>query len=340
MTCFRLSRFSKQTLNEWLAAGQPPFTFFPEKNAGMADDVQPGDIFLMYVGKPHSVFIGAMKVVGVPKRQAHTLWRDSYPIAIPCDPISLVPIKEGIPYLSIPDLPTMPGNKPGYQVPNRGQTTHTGTLINNPSGSSILSRLHGDKNDQLSFSQRVTRTEEPSCEVSQHSLLQAEIGSLGIALGYRVFIPRADQGKKFNNSTLGQASGSLERLPQIVTDDESMRVIKEIDVLWLAKDRNLCVAAFEVECSTTIYSGFLRMLDLLILNPNLRIPLYIVAPVERFPKYCSEIKRPSFEHGFESPLRNHCRFISASKISELLALKYVKDLKVDVLASAAEDNPK
>jgi hypothetical protein len=46
-----------------------------------------------------------------------------------------------------------------------------------------------------------------------------------------------------------------------------------IDVLWL--DGNAIVAAFEIESTTSIYSGLLRMSDLLAMQPNLNIPLFL-----------------------------------------------------------------
>ncbi len=54
-------------------------------------------------------------------------------------------------------------------------------------------------------------------------------------------------------------------------NEATNRTIELIDVLWLKG--NSIVAAFEVECTTAIYSGLLRMSDLLALQPNLNINL-------------------------------------------------------------------
>ena len=54
------------------------------------------------------------------------------------------------------------------------------------------------------------------------------------------------------------------------------------------------MAAFEVECTTSVYSGLLRMSDLMALQPNLDINLYLVAPDERREKVKQEILRPTF----------------------------------------------
>jgi hypothetical protein len=52
--------------------------------------------------------------------------------------------------------------------------------------------------------------------------------------------------------------------------------------------------AFEVEHTTAIYSGLLRMADLLALQLNMDIRLHIVAPDEKRDKVLREIKRPVF----------------------------------------------
>lgn len=50
-------------------------------------------------------------------------------------------------------------------------------------------------------------------------------------------------------------------------------------MLWL--NRNAVVAAFEIENTTSIYSGLLRMAALVAMQPNLDIPLSMVAPDKR-----------------------------------------------------------
>ena len=47
-------------------------------------------------------------------------------------------------------------------------------------------------------------------------------------------------------------------------------------MIWLK--RRAIIRAFEVEHTTAVYSGILRMADLLALQPNMDINLHIVAP--------------------------------------------------------------
>jgi hypothetical protein len=54
-------------------------------------------------------------------------------------------------------------------------------------------------------------------------------------------------------------------------DETTIRTIEQIAVIWLK--RRAIVRAFEVEHTTAVYSGILRMADLLALQPNMDINL-------------------------------------------------------------------
>ena len=75
------------------------------------------------------------------------------------------------------------------------------------------------------------------------------------------------------------------------------------------------VAAFEIESTTSIYSGLLRMADLIAMQPNLNIPLYLVAPDERREKVMTEVNRPTFSR-LSPPLAEVCSYISFSALRE------------------------
>jgi len=74
---------------------------------------------------------------------------------------------------------------------------------------------------------------------------------------------------------------------------------------------NEVTAAFEIECTTSIYSGILRMSDLITLSPNLMIPLYIVAPDNRRDQVRREVFRPTFH---KLKLHEKCRYIPAEEL--------------------------
>ncbi len=65
---------------------------------------------------------------------------------------------------------------------------------------------------------------------------------------------------------------------------------------------------FEIESTTSIYSGILRMSDLLAQQPNISVPLFLVAPDERRDEVIRQVNRPTFER-MNPPLVDVCRYI-------------------------------
>ena len=117
------------------------------------------------------------------------------------------------------------------------------------------------------------------------------------------------------------ATGTLlERLP-LNYDQVTLDTIKRIDVLWL-KGRAIR-RAFEVEHSTAIYSGLLRMADLCALLPNINVSLHIVAPESRREKVFQEITRPVFSLFENFPLSERCTYLSYGSVEELGKLEYL-----------------
>ena len=105
----------------------------------------------------------------------------------------------------------------------------------------------------------------------------------------------------------------MDALPEGLPSDVRRR-IELIDVLWLK--RNRYVAAFEVEASTPIFTGLQRMGDLMAMMPNIRIPLFVVAPEERRKKVFEEITRPLFRYGLEPALEEFCRYIPFEAVND------------------------
>ncbi|MCO6062028.1 type II restriction endonuclease, partial [Pseudomonas sp. MOB-449] len=86
---------------------------------------------------------------------------------------------------------------------------------------------------------------------------------LGKALGFNVWIASNDRSRPYANGRL--SDGCLDNLPSAVGAADTVRLI---DVLWLHADSGRVSAAFEVEHSTSIYSGIVRMLDLALAAPE------------------------------------------------------------------------
>lgn len=83
------------------------------------------------------------------------------------------------------------------------------------------------------------------------------------------------------------------------------------------------VRAFEVEHTTSVYSGILRMADLLALQPNMDIKLHIVAPLAKREKVFSEIRRPVFSLLEREPLAESCTYISYDSLGEVASHKHL-----------------
>ena len=90
-------------------------------------------------------------------------------------------------------------------------------------------------------------------------------------------------------------------------DLTTLRTIENIDVLWL--QRRAIMHAFEVEHSTVIYSGLLRMADLIALQPRIQIALHIIAPSSRREQVRRELLRPVFTTLEGGAMVEKCSFI-------------------------------
>jgi len=163
--------------------------------------------------------------------------------------------------------------------------------------------------------------------------IQSLIAQIGARMGMSIWIPRNDRGgvlKEWKKDP----QALLERLP-LNYDDTTLRTIEQIDVLWL-RGRSI-VRAFEVEHTTAVYSGILRMADLLALQPNMDIKLHIVAPISKREKVFQEIRRPVFSLLEKGPLAESCTYLSYDSLRELADQKHLSHLSDTVLDEYAEE---
>jgi hypothetical protein len=170
-------------------------------------------------------------------------------------------------------------------------------------------------------------------ETRESIQVQALIAQIGARMGLSIWIPRADRAGVLKEWK-GEGQAILERLP-LNYDDTTLRTIEQIDVLWL-RGRSI-VRAFEVEHATSVYSGILRMADLLALQPNMDIKLHIVAPSVRRDKVFQEIRRPVFSLLEKGPLAESCTYLSYDSVRELAAQKHLAHLSDTVLDDYAEE---
>src|SRR5262249_39676654 len=93
-------------------------------------------------------------------------------------------------------------------------------------------------------------------EATQHTEIQWLLLKLGSDMGLDVWVARNDRSREWQGSRFGDVPRLRKDLPHQF-DDATNRTIELIDVLWLKG--HAIVAAFEIESTTSIYSGLLRM---------------------------------------------------------------------------------
>ena len=178
--------------------------------------------------------------------------------------------------------------------------------------------------------------EKDATAATPHTEIQCPLLTLGRDMGFDLWVARNDRSKVWNGTTLGSLPGMVDQLPTQF-NEATNRTIELIDVLWLKG--NSIVAAFEVESTTSVYSGLLRMSDLLALQPNLPIDLFLVAPDDRREKVESELMRPTFKLR-EKPLASICGFLGfdslTGKLKAIQNLGLASSLKPDFLQKTAE----
>jgi hypothetical protein len=169
--------------------------------------------------------------------------------------------------------------------------------------------------------------------VRESTKIQALLARCGEKMGFRVWIPWNDR-LAVMTEWQPEEGTLIDALP-LNYDETTLQTIEYIDVIWL-KGRSIA-RAFEVEHTTAIYSGLLRMADLLALQPNMDIRLHIVAPEARKEKVFSEIRRPVFSLLEKAPLSECCTYLSYDSIQDLSEQKHLEHLSDSVLAEYEEE---
>lgn len=148
-------------------------------------------------------------------------------------------------------------------------------------------------------------------ESSTHTKLQHYLKEIGRITGCDTWMASNDQNREYNGDKLGD--DTLEHFPSFQIDDEVKKRISLIDTIWFKNQLPVC--AFEVETTTTVYSGILRMGDLVSVMPSINMKLYIVAPNERKEKVLREMNRPVFKR---IGLTDYCKFLPLESLEILL----------------------
>ncbi len=159
---------------------------------------------------------------------------------------------------------------------------------------------------------RHLEVEHDRVEENEHLKIQYLLTTIGRSLGYDVYVASNDRGKVYSGKSL--AFLTVPELPSLGLPDDVTQTVALIDVIWLKPGTAEVVSAFEVEKSTSIYSGMLRLLDLARSVGGVPFHLFLVAPDRREKEIMAQLRRPSFaglgEIGFHyilfSELCEHC----------------------------------
>jgi len=158
--------------------------------------------------------------------------------------------------------------------------------------------------------------------------MQALICKIGAQMKYAIWVPRNDRARVQAELPPELHSSFIDLLP-LNYNDATLKTIEQIDVLWLR--RRSIVRAFEVEGTTAVFSGLLRMADLLALQPDLDIQLHIVAPDERADKVMRELRRPVFLYLDAGPLADSCSLITYSRLKDLAGQQHLEYMNSEIV---------
>ena len=358
-----LDLFTGRSWEEFLAAGGK-MSGFRRSRWKTVERIAPGDWLLSYVTGV-SRWIGILEVTGQPffDEDAERIYEDDvFPARLPVEVVTQLTAETAVPVTLQRDKLSF------FQTPS--PTGWTGHFRGSPAkmkeadAEIVIAAIREAAANPVErpfslvkWNRRAKTIDTPDDEVTvpleedqgsgeqptelaspvSHEEIQSLLLRLGSEMGFGLWVARNDRSKTFRGKVLGDTSGVRDKLPTQF-DPATNRTIELIDVLWL--DENAIVAAFEVEHTTQVYSGLLRMADLVSMQPGINIRLYIVAPDERREKVLSEISRPVFSR-MKPPLRDRCQFIPYSELrakeERLRGLaQYLRPEFLDEIAESAD----
>ncbi len=156
----------------------------------------------------------------------------------------------------------------------------------------------------------------PDEKVDTHLKMQWMLVMIGKWEGYDVWVANNDHNKEFEGKKLSDLC--LTELPHFA-GPEVLKIAKAIDVIWFKKRSAQPVWFFEIEHTTTIYSGLLRINDVKIDYPLPKAT--IVAPKEKKGVFESQISRRTFVH---SELEGICDFMGYNDVEKVFESEKVR----------------
>ena len=360
-----LDLFSPETYEAFRRSDRT-VTGFRERHRSMAGQLKPGDKFVCYMTKLGRWF-GLLEVIEGPFVDREPLFYsedDPFVVRFKVDPLIVLDVDRAIPIREDDVWDHLSFTRgQGKRSPKwTGKLRSSLAKMEDADGALIEEMLRRPANDGPTYpfdeeqyrkltALRVRRADkdvsvsvpeeepsgtdstevEPSARESHQ--IQATLAAMGARMGMHVWIPKGDRIAVISLHDFG-AGQILDRLP-LNYDDTTLKTIENVDVLWL-RGRSI-VRAFEVEHTTAVYSGILRMADLLALQPNMQISLHIVAPLERRSKVFDELRRPVFALLERGPLSETCTFLSYMSVREIADIPNLEHMRDSVLDEYVEE---
>jgi hypothetical protein len=358
---FWLDLFTGKTWEEFLQHGAN-VTGFRETRKKISENIKPGDYFLCYL-TGISRFVGVLEVKSPMYIDHAPIWSgEDFPVRFKVELIHQLNPETAVPVMNMKD-------KLSFFKDMKSTNSWTGFFRGSPAEFNLKdaeiileeikkafrnpvkiefdpkkywcgAKIYNTKVGNVTVPEREKEELEPKetkADKTTHEEIQGLLLKLGSDLGLDVWVARNDRNKEFNGIAFQNIPNLRKSLPRQF-DEATNRTIELIDVLWLQGDA--IIGAFEVEHTSAIYSGLLRMADLISMQPNIKINLFIVAPDERRDKVFEEINRPTFAR-LKPPLPKICKFIPYSELKREIErignrVKYLKPEFLEEIAESCE----
>lgn len=333
------------TASTWHTAQEAdrPAAWFATRNRKLFKELAVGDLIVCYVARIG--FTGVFRAAEQPRQIDDGPFADAFPVEVPAEPVVVLDLEEALPIEKAGGIQSWLVQSSGVEWPQE-----TGELLvsrlrkwaENPLRRSLTRQQlsHRPRTGLASSLGKVTVPQDPesaddekpgaqthesatrttprdTSPVTDHVAIQARLLRIGRLLGLTPWVTPDDQSRLDGNGVaLGELPDVTTNLPEQF-DEATNRTIRHIDVMWL--HRNRVEAAFEIESTTSIYSGLLRMADLLALQPNISIPLFLVVPEHRLERALEQLGRPVFR-AMSQPLPHSCRVMAFPQLDDVEAL--------------------
>ena len=363
---YHLNLFSPETWTNFTASGCRVSGFSRHQETQARRQIEAGDVFLCYLVKLGR-WCGALKIVSGPTIDHTPLFRskdDPFVVRFNVEPLVVLEPTNAIP-VGTPEVWTKLSWTRSIEFGSVGWGANfQRSLREMPSedGEFILKLLKLQAEEKKNYDltakdlralrgASIVRTErgeiaveipEPDYEDAASSVdveaepgvrdshaMQAFLAEIGAKMGFRIWLPRADRERVKKAAKSDFSEALIDQLPMNY-NEATVRTIEQIDVIWL---RGRAIArAFEVEHTTAIYSGLLRMADLIALQPDISIPLHIVAPGAREGAVLEQLRRPVFSLLDSGPLSERCTLILYKDLEALAHTPHLQHMNDSILS--------